>query len=197
MNTKAVALTIVFTALALALTPIAVPAVFLRATFYRFWEIPAVMALFLVSPLSGVAVALLRVLGEMTLFPGPLGVIGPLSTVLPTLGMLFGVYLAGRLLNRRGLKEGKWGKPLLFFTAFGSLMRMAVAPVVMYPIYRFVGNLPDVTIMGIMPLLEVFALTLCIYTISSAYIIARLVHRTLGVGTTLTGAGTETERAKS
>jgi hypothetical protein len=50
LNTRAIALTIVFAALSIALTPVAIPAVYMIGFFYRFWEIPIVAAFLLLSP---------------------------------------------------------------------------------------------------------------------------------------------------
>jgi riboflavin transporter FmnP len=79
VNTRAIALTIVFTALAISLTTFGIPAVFLANFYFRFWEIPIVIAFLLLGPKIGVAVAVLRTLAELTLFPSPVGsFLGPL-----------------------------------------------------------------------------------------------------------------------
>ena len=101
MNTKEIALTMVFTAIAIVLTPIAVPAGYLLGFFYRFWEIPIVAAFLLLGPKIGVAVTLLRTLAELTLFPGPAGALGPIMVLPVTLAMLLGTYVGGVLLKRK------------------------------------------------------------------------------------------------
>jgi riboflavin transporter FmnP len=188
LDTRAIALTIVFTALSIALTPVGVPALYMVGFFYRFWEIPIVMAFLLLGAKSGVTVALLRTLAELTLIPGPapvLGPIGPLTALGGTLGMLLGLYVAGWLLKRRASQDRDSGiKSGTYYTALGSLFRMLVAPFVMYPVWRFL-SLSDAVIMGLVPPLMLFAFTLCLYTIPIGYLIARIVNKTLAVGNRL------------
>ena len=188
LNTRAIALTIVFAALAIVLNPVVVPAVYLVGIFYRFWEIPIVIAFLLVGARSGVAVALLRALAELTLFPGPVGYLGPVITLLPTLGGLLGIYLAEKVL-KLNVSQGQISgtKVVAYITVLGALCRTIFVPVVMYPMYRFLlpRALSDVQIMAIMPFLIVFSLTLAAYTIPIGYIIARTVSRHLAVGAKL------------
>jgi riboflavin transporter FmnP len=184
-NTREIALTIVFTALAIALNPVAIPATYLPG-FYRFWEIPIVAAFLLLGPKIGVAVTLLRTLAELTLFPGPAGILGPLFVLPVTLIMLFGIYLGGSLLKRKASQDKKLGvRPVTYFTALGALFRTVSAPFVMYAMYRFIIGFSDVRLMALMPLFAVFALTFSLYTIPLGYLIARVVSRSLKVGNQL------------
>jgi hypothetical protein len=196
LDTRAIALTIVFTALAIALTPVAVPAVFLVATFYRFWEIPIVTA-FLLDPKIGVTVAILRTLGELTLFPGPAGVLGPPIALGGTLSMLLGLYVAIRMFRRKSLyyEDQKFGVKLAtYLTLLGGLFRMAIVPFIMYPVWRFLFPHPfsDAQILALIPPLMVFAFTLCLYTIPVGYLIAKIVNKSLAVRGTPGEKGTQT-----
>jgi riboflavin transporter FmnP len=191
LNTKTIALIIVFTALAIVLNPVGVPAVFLHGFYFRFWEIPIVVAFLLLGPKIGVTVAVLRTLSEMTLFPGPAVFIGPPITLLSTLGMLLGLYIANRLLRHKGSNNITHGiKPVTYFTALGTLVRMSFTPFLTYILYSFllpiVGiNVPQSAIMGLIPLVLLFDLILSLYTIPAGYIIARIVSRNLKVGNQL------------
>lgn len=188
MDTKTIALIIVFAALSIALTPVAVPAVYLIGFFYRFWEIPIVVAFLLLGPKSGVTVTLLRTLAELTLFPGPTGVIGPIAALGGTLSMLMGIYLADRLLKRKTSRDKNYGtKSVTYFTALGAVSRMTIVPFIMYPVWRFLlpRALSDAQIMALVPPLMLFALTLCLYTIPIGYLIAKIVSKTLAVGNRL------------
>jgi riboflavin transporter FmnP len=91
LDTKAIALTIVFAALAIVLTPVAIPAGFLLGYFYRFWEIPIVVAFLLLGPKIGITVAVIRTIAELTLFLGPAGFLGPITAFGGTMSMLLGV----------------------------------------------------------------------------------------------------------
>jgi riboflavin transporter FmnP len=191
MNTREIALIIVFTALAIALNPVGVPAVFLTGFYFRFWEIPIVIAFVLLGPKSGVAVAVLRTVAEMTLFPGPAIFIAPPLALLSTLGMLLGLYVAGRLLKRKTSKNENLGiKPLVYFTSLGTLVRLSFSPFLTYFMYRFllpiVGiRVPELAIIGLIPLVMLFSLVLSLYTIPIGYLIARVVSRNLKVGNPL------------
>ena len=192
MNARAIALTIVFTALAIALNPVAIPAGYLPGSFYRFWEIPIVAAFLLLGPKSGVTVAVLRTVAEMTLFPGPVGFLGPPLALLGTLGMLLGVYSADRLLKRKASQDKNLGtKPVTYFTALGTFSRVAISPFVAIILYRVLLPLvaglsfSDAQIMALIPFVMLLALTLSLYTIPIGYLIARIVGRNLKVGNQL------------
>lgn len=186
LNTKEIALTVVFTAIAIVLTPVAVPAGYLQGFFYRFWEIPIVAAFLLRGPKIGVTVTLLRTLAELTLFPGPAGILGPLFAFPVTLAMLLGIYLGGRFLKHRAPVDEKHGvRSIGSFTAFGALSRTICAPFVCYVMFRFFIGFSDVQLMPLMPIFAAFALTLSLYTIPVGYLIARVVSRSLNVGNQL------------
>jgi riboflavin transporter FmnP len=191
LNTKAIALIIVFAALSIALNPIGIPAVFLTGFYFRFWEIPIVIAFLLLGLKSGVVVAVLRTLAEMTLFPSPAIFIAPPIAFLSTLGMLLGLHFAGRLLKNKTSQSKNPGKnPVVYYTALGTLVRLSFSPFLTYFLYRFllptVGiRMPEPAIMGLIPLVLAFGLVLSLYTIPIGYLIARVVSRNLKVGNPL------------
>ena len=107
MNTKAIALIITFTALTIALDPIRVPSVILPGVYFRFCEIIIVVAFLLLGSAIAISIAGLNTLVEIILFPGPTVLVGRPLVFLLTLCMLFGIYLAGKLLKRKALAEPK------------------------------------------------------------------------------------------
>jgi riboflavin transporter FmnP len=186
VNTREIALTVVFTAIAIALTPVAVPAGYLQGFFYRFWEIPIVAAFLLLGPKIGVTVTLLRTLAELTLFPSPAGILAPLFALLGTLAMLLGIYLGGMLVKHRVPMDEKYGvRSIGSFTAFGALFRTICAPFVSYVMFRFFIGFSDAQLMPLMPIFAVFALTLSLYTIPIGYLLANVVSRSLKLGNQL------------
>lgn len=187
MDTRAIALTIVFSALAIALTPIAIPAGFLLGYSYRFWEIPIVVAFLLFGPKIGIAVTVIRTIAEMTILLRPSGFVGPITALGGTLAMLLGVYLASWLLKRGfPTAEGKrFGvAAVTLFAALGALFRASIAPLVMYPVYRFFlpRAFTDAEIVVLVPGIMLFAATLAIYTVIVGYLVARVISRNLRVG---------------
>jgi len=186
VNTREIALIIVFTAIAIALTPVAVPAGYLQGFFYRFWEIPLVAAFLLFGSKIGVTVTLLRTLAELTLFPGPAGILAPLFALLGTLAMLLGIYLGGKFVKHRAPVDEKFAVRLIgSCTVFGALFRTVCGTLVSYVLFRVFIGFSDVEVMPLIPIFAVFALTLSLYTIPVGYLIARVVSRSLKVGNQL------------
>lgn len=181
-----------FSALTIALDPVRIPSVYLLGVFYRFCEIPIVAALLLFGPKIGVSVAVLNVAAEIILVPGPTVFVSPPFVLMLTLSMLLGVYSALRFLKpRASLSENRGTKAIIYFTAFGALFRTALAPFILYPLYRFLLSLvvglsfSDIQVIALMPSLMLYAFTFSLYTIPIGYLIARTVSRNLKVGNQL------------
>ncbi len=186
MDTKEIALTIIFTAVAIALNPVQVPAFFMANWNFRFFEIPVVAAFLLLGPKIGVTVAVLRTLGEMTLFPGPVGPLIPLWGLLIDLSMLLGIYFAGWLLKRKTSQDKNLGtRQVTYFTAFGTLIRAPASTLLMSATYYFLQILTEAQIIALMPFFAITSVILSLYTIPAGYLIARIVSRNLNVGNKL------------
>jgi riboflavin transporter FmnP len=96
LNTKKLAITIVFAALTIALNP-ALSRLYFAAPFapvliYQVWEIPIVIALLIISPIAGITISLINTGALLILFPGVLPA-GPLYNLLATLSMQIGICL--------------------------------------------------------------------------------------------------------
>ena len=189
MNTKAIALIIAFTSLTIALDPIRVPSVILPGVYFRFCEIIIVEAFLLLGSAIAISIAGLNTLVEIILFPGPTVLVGRPLVFFLTLCMLFGIFLAGKLLKRKALQNPNHKvKPVVYFTALGALFRAAVAPLLNYPMWRFVipalAGIPlsFEQVMALMPAFTLYALVFCLYTIPIGYFIARVVGRSLKIG---------------
>jgi len=74
MNTKTLALTIVFAAVTVALNPaftnIAFPAPYAIFLYYQIWEIPIVAAFLIGGPKTGVFISILNTVVLLAVFPG-------------------------------------------------------------------------------------------------------------------------------
>jgi riboflavin transporter FmnP len=189
VNTKEISLTITFAALTITLDPLRVPSVILPGVYFRFCEIIIVVAFLLLGSIVAISIAALNTLAEIVLFPGPAVLVGRPLVLLLTLCMLFGIYLAGKLLKRKALQNPNHRvKPVIYFTAFGALLRAAVAPLLNYPMWRFViPTLAGVPlsfeqVVVLMPVFVLYALVFCLYTIPIGYFIARVVGRSLKLG---------------
>ena len=193
MNTKTITTTIVFAAVTVALNPaisgIAVPAPYAPFLFYQIWEIPIVAAFVLISRKSGIAIALLNALILFALFPGFLPA-GPFYNLFAVLSMLAGIFLACKILSRRALIE-KEPNPSLQFeakmitlsTAIGITLRVGIMSLVNYTVLRYpypIGyQLPEILIIGYLPLIGLFNATLALYTVPLGYSIAKAIDRNL------------------
>jgi riboflavin transporter FmnP len=192
VNAKEISLIIIFAALTVALDPVRVPSGYLPFVFYRFSEIPIVAAFLLFGVKVGVSVAVLNLAAETILFPvGVATSIGRPFVLALTLSMLLGIYLASMFLKRRAPQSKNFGvKTITCYTALGALIRTAIAPFVLYPLYRFLlplvwQSFSDVQVMTMLPFLMLYAFTLPLYTIPIGYIIARTISRNLRVGNQL------------
>ena len=189
MNTKQISLIIAFTALTIALDPVRVPSVILPGVYFRFCEIIIVVAFLLLGSAIAISIAGLNTLVEIILFPGPTVLVGRPLVFLLTLSMLFGIYLAGKLLKRKAFQNpNRKVKSVIYFTALGALFRAAVAPLLNYPMWRFVipalAGIPlsFEQVMALMPAFMLYAVVFCLYTIPIGYFVARVVGRSLKLG---------------
>lgn len=189
MNTRSLALVITFAAIAIALNTIRIPTIYLLGFSYHFYEIPIVVSFLLFGPKVGVLVGLLNLAGQELLFPmGPAIMV---SYPIAFIGLLFtflGTYLAIKYLNRKSTEKTHNDRKRTFYlTAFASATRGAVMPVIIYELFYhallpLVGiRVPEAIIVGLIPGFFLFALTVPLYTIPIAYIIATKVSKSLQI----------------
>jgi riboflavin transporter FmnP len=184
MNTKALATTIVFAALTVALNPavsgIGVPAPYAPFLIYNLWEIPIVAAFLLISPLSGISISLLNASILFAFFPGPLPT-GPLYNLIAIFSMLTGIYIARRFLTRKTAEEKREIKIASAATVLGIIFRVAVMTLVNYATLRYaypIGfSMLEVDIIGFLPLAALFNGTLALYTIPLGEFISNVIKR--------------------
>ena len=178
MNTKEVALTIVLAGVSLVLNPrlsgLAIPSFFPGLWFY-FWEIPILIALFLLGLKYAISIAF----GNgfvLILFWGP-GFNNPLLNLLSALSTVFGVYFARKLIirnyfNEKGISRSK---EVIVCTAFTMLLRLAIMmPAVLFYAGFFI--LYEVIIM-LIPFLIIYDIIIVAYTVPLAYLIEKRVEK--------------------
>ena len=192
MNTKKLAITILFAALAIVLNPtlthIALPYPFMQGLVYQIWEIPIVIAFLIVSPIAGIAVSLLNTCVLFAIFPGAIPT-GPLYNLLATLAMQIGIYIAvaigKKICYRKNPKtniyaSSKW---LIAATGLGILTRVVFMSVVLYfalPQVPPIGYaLDQAAAIASLPFVALFNATLALYTIPAGWIIAQRVQKVL------------------
>ena len=192
MNTKKLALTIVFAALTVALNPaftgIAFAAPYAFGLIYQIWEIPIVIAFLIISPVAGVAISLLNTAVLFAVYPGILPT-GPAYNLAATLSMQAGIYAAVLIAKR--IAKGKPDNPTshlqpkwaVVSTATGILTRVAFMSVILYialPNSPPIGfGLSTIGTLAFLPLAALFNATLALYTIPIGYFIAHTVSKNL------------------
>ena len=189
MNTKTIAITIIFSALAIALIPFKIPAIFLFGFYYRLTEIPIVTCFLIFGLKCAVSVALITTLAQLTILIDSTGIVGPSVGLLTLLIMLLGLYAAHRLMKQKLVSnEHSKIKSILFLTGSGILSRIAISP---FATYLLFGLLIPLTggptfsndfIIGIMPFTMLFGATVPIYTIPVSYLLAIVIRKEEKIG---------------
>ena len=184
MNTKRLALIIIFTALTIALNVAGpkIPAPYAPFLVYQVWEIPIVLAFLVIGPKEGVAITVINALVLFAVFPGSLPT-GPLYNLIAVLAMLSGIYLPYKLLTRNCPKEnlGNFLKQhmkslSISATALGIILRIIVTTPTNYIAlqlpFPFGFGTSSAGSLALLPLIAVFNATVAFYTVPIAFIVA-------------------------
>lgn len=186
MNTKTLATTIIFAALTVALNPgvsgIGVPAPYAPFLIYGLWEIPIVAAFLLISPASGIMIALLNAAVLFAFFPGLLPA-GPFYNLIALFSMLLGLYIARKFLDRKNTRQQKVLKIAAASTIFGIVLRVLVMTAVNYIAlrqpYPFGFELEEMAVLAFLPAGALFNGTIVLYTIPIGEFIANVIKSRL------------------
>ncbi|HTY74092.1 MAG TPA: hypothetical protein VMD05_00830 [Candidatus Nanoarchaeia archaeon] len=186
MNTKKLALTIVFAALTVALNPaisrIGIPAPYAPYLIYGLWEIPIVAAFLLIGSRSAIAISLLNALVLFAFYPGFLPA-GPFYNLVAIMSMLSGVYLANKVFTRNPASENRNVLMITIATALGITFRVIVMTLVNYVTlqqpYPFGLSLGQIATIATLPLTALFNGTVVLYTVPIAYLVTRTIQRSI------------------
>jgi riboflavin transporter FmnP len=187
METKLIALTAIFAALAIVLNPaisrIAVPAPFFPLLAYTVTGIPIVIVLLLAGPKPGFTVGLIASLALLVFLPTYIILWG----IVADLSMLTGVYLGYKLATRNVAQEKppSTRKTVVFCTAGGIIFRTLIMAIQNYAILRYpiIGmNLPESIIIAIIPPIALFNATEPLYVVPLGYLIAKTINKNLKIG---------------
>jgi riboflavin transporter FmnP len=186
MDTKRVALTATFAALAIVLNPdisrISIPAPFPPFLPYQVWEIPIFVAFLLFGPKPGLIIAIIGSAAIVTLHPNIIGFGG----VIAMLAMLGGTYIAYRIVTRNVPLEitPSTRKTIIATTAGGIILRTGVMAVQNYFMLPLIGY-PMTFVASISPLIALFNATEPLYVIPFSYILAKVIGSNLKIGNKL------------
>jgi riboflavin transporter FmnP len=184
LNTKTLALIIVFVALAAALNIVGpkIPAPYAPFLFYQLWEIPIVLAFIAIGPRVGVAVTVINTFILFAVF-NPGANAGPIYNLIAILSMFLGIYLPYKLAVR-GCKTENFSNYLkkhltiisISATALGITMRVLVTTIVNYfaiqQPYPVGYSFTQPAALAFLPLGALFNATVALYTIPIAIAIA-------------------------
>jgi len=190
METRDIALIIVFTALAIVLNPIRIPTLYWPGFFYRLWEIPIVVAFLLFGPKIGVAVGAMNVLAQIVLFPLPAGILAYPWGFVATLSMLLGVYLAKKILSLNSSERFRHlkAKPVFYYTLLGISFRAGIMPFIDYAVYNSLlpialgRSFTEAYVLALIPGIILFNILVPLYTVPIGYFIAHKLGRDLKIG---------------
>ncbi len=182
MNTKALATTIVFAALTVALNPgvsgIGVPAPYAPYLIYGLWEIPIVAAFLLISPASAIIITLLNSFVLFAFFPGPLPA-GPFYNLIAVFSTLLGIFIAQIFIKRESTNQRTVIRITTGSTILGIILRVAVMTLVNYVTlqqpYPIGFGLEEVAVIASLPLTALFNATVVLYTIPMGEFIAHVI----------------------
>ncbi len=191
MKTKSIALAITFAAVAIALTAIKIPTLFYPGGYFRFSQIPIVVAFLLFGFRTGVLVGFVTLMGQIALFPfgaNAVFIAYPMEFA-SSLVMFVGMYSANKLIKNDG--SGRYSilkKPAIGLTIFAALFRGSIMPFADYGVTFHVLvplilqiKLPEVYIVGLVPSFIAYNVIVPLYTVPAAYLIAKRASRSLDV----------------
>ena len=181
MNTRTIATIVVFTAISVALVPLAFPAPFAPFLKYQLWEIPIVAAFLIFGPATGCSISIMNTILLLVVYPGDLPV-GPLYNLIATMSTLLGIYIiqmsAGRFKSNQKVM-------IPLSTALGCISRVAFMSVVNYTFLPFAYplgfSIPTEAVIPLLPMIALFNASLALYTIPIGYIIYEAVGTRLNI----------------
>ena len=193
MNTKEIALIIVFASLAIVLNPaisgIGFPFLF-TGFIYNVWEIVIMVAFLLMGFKGGISVAVLNAAFLLLVYPGPSRALFPLTNTLPVFGMMVGIYFASKLTRKNSQEHSpSKAREITLYTALAIVFRLIVALPMVYTLLHFhIGATPpseSAIFMIALPLQTFYNVTITLYTVPIAYFIAKIVSKNMEIGTTV------------
>ncbi len=100
MNTRSMAVVITFTALSVAVIPLRIPTVYWPGFYYYWWGIPVVAAFLLFGFKVSSSILVLSTVARMVIGGSQNPLLLPITTIMPYLTTLLGVYLATKFIQR-------------------------------------------------------------------------------------------------
>lgn len=183
MNTKTLALIIIFVALTMALNVAGpkIPAPYAPFLYYQIWEIPIVIAFLSLGLVAGLIISAVNTVILTVYFPG-YSPLGPFYNLIAILSMMLGVYIPYLIVTRGSRTENlpdilkKHAKMItISATALGIVFRIVNTSVMNYfalqQPYPIGFSYKPAAALAFLPLGALFNGTLALYTIPTAFAI--------------------------
>jgi riboflavin transporter FmnP len=168
-----VSLVALFTALAVVLNGLTVPAPYAGFLLYGVWEVPVLLALLMLGFRGGLAVAALNGLALEFINPGGLPT-GPLYNLVAEVSMFAGVLGASKLTQGRGTVV-----LVAAATSLGAAVRTGVMTAVNWIVlpqpYPVGFSVPQAAIPGLLLFIGVFNATVSLYVVPGAFGIRKAI----------------------
>ncbi len=189
MDTKSIALITIFAAIAIVLNAIRIPTFYWGNYVYTLSEIPVLVAFLIYGFKIGILVEVIHIIGQEIFFPVGIGgiVVYPMGLIVMPL-MVFGIYLAKKLINRKPASENQISerRKAVYYTGVVTAVRGGIMPFADYFIlYNFLLPLvldkvfPPAYLAGLVPAFIAYNLTCPLYAVPIAYLIARQASKHL------------------
>jgi riboflavin transporter FmnP len=191
MDAKSIALITIFAALAIVLNAVRIPTFYWGNYVYTLSEIP-VLAAFLIYGLKiGLLVEVIHIAGQEMFFPVGVGgiVVYPMGLIVMPL-MVFGIYLAKKLINRKSASENQISekRKAIYYAGIVAAVRGGLMPFADYFIlYNFLLPLvldrvfPSAYLAGLVPAFIIYNVTCALYAVPIAYFVARQASKHLRI----------------
>jgi hypothetical protein len=188
MNAKSIALTLTFTAVAITLNSVRIPAIFYPGNSFQISQIPIVVAFLLFGVRIGVLVGFLNLIGGFFLFPlGAIGYIVYPMDFVSLLPMFAGIFLANRLAAQVN-ESGRFSflkNPAVGLTTGAIVFRGGIMPFIDYGLVNHIlipliagFQRSEAAIIALVPAFVLYNVIVALYTVTAAYLIATRVAST-------------------
>jgi riboflavin transporter FmnP len=191
MNTRSIAVIAVFAAVSIALNVVRIPTFYWPGLSYTLGEIPIVVAFLLFGFKIGILAEALRIVGLEIFFPA--GLTGALTYPIGGISiflMISGLYLARRLITHKFGSAKFFGekKSAIYLTAFAVASRGGIMPLFDYGLmYHALLPLalgyiiPEAYILALVPSFVLYNITVALYTVPIAIVVALKVSKYLKI----------------
>jgi riboflavin transporter FmnP len=175
----------VFAAVAIALNAVRIPSVFHPGASYQFSQIPIIVAFLLFGARIGFSVGILNMAGGLLLFStGPSSIIAYPMGLISVLVVFAGLYAGSKFIKN----NWKSTHTAIGLTFFAVVLRGCLMPFVDYGLLYHVlvplvlgVSLPEADIVGLIPAFILYNVTVPLYTVPFAYVVATKVGNHLKI----------------